>query len=556
MRVLIVGLLALVAAATAVGLSRAGTGDDDPYGDLVIGVPGEDWGTTDPDLDVGVAHVLYPDAGRVITGSSEFWRQGYNGLSGALEPDDLFGEALAAGDFDGDGYTDLAVGTPSEGVALLEGGTAANAGAVYVIYASPTGLTGADDAVLDQDGLFLDEDAAAEENDFFGQALAAGDFNNDGYDDLAVGIPGEDLELTGVEDAGAVHVFYGSSLGIMSEGNEVWDQGRYDIAGSANTGDRFGSSLAAGDFDRDGYDDLAIGIPYESLGGPDQYGSVQVLYGAPNVGLAPDDNQVWFQGITLEDAGEDLDVFGWALAVGDFDGDSYDDLAVGAPGEDLENGTTVANAGVVHVIYGASSGLCGTDDELWTQADIETAASEDGDRFGRALAAGDFNADGYADLAIGVPYEDYSLGGPPSEWTDCGCFNVLLGTAGGMWEEGDGTYCWYQGATMLEDGRGDYDHFGDVLAAGDIDSDGYDDLVVGIPDEDLVIDSTTYQDAGAVQVFYGCDTTFSGAEDLFLHQGMEGFSGSSVETDDYFGGAVAILHITPQHVYLPLVVRD
>ena len=121
--------------------------------------------------------------------------------------------------------------------------------------------------------------------------------------------------------------------------------------------------------------------------------------------------------VSLEDNRETSDFFGHALAKGDFNGDGYDDLAVDAHGEDVDG---VANAGAVQVIYGTYYGLSNSWDTLLTQNDVTGTGIEANDHFGYALTAGDFNGDGYDDLAIGVPRED-------SGATNSGAVQVLEG---------------------------------------------------------------------------------------------------------------------------------
>ena len=104
------------------------------------------------------------------------------------------------------------------------------------------------------------------------------DFNGDGYADLAVGVPGEDLR--GRRDAGAVQVLYGSASGVTAH-DQMWHQGRKGVKGALEKGDRFGTTLASADFDSDGYADLAIGILDEDIGTKKNAGAVQVLYGGP-----------------------------------------------------------------------------------------------------------------------------------------------------------------------------------------------------------------------------------------------------------------------------------
>jgi hypothetical protein len=167
------------------------------------------------------------------------------------------------GDFNGDGFDDLAVGVPEEDVGSIE-----NAGGVEVIYGSSSGLS-ATEARSDQ---FWTQDSpgvpgTSETDDEFGSALASGDFNGDGKDDLAIGVPGEDVGS--IDSAGAVEVMYGSSSGLsptFPRSDQLWTQDSTDINDISESSDRFGSSLSTGDFDNDGRDDLAIGVPNEELG--------------------------------------------------------------------------------------------------------------------------------------------------------------------------------------------------------------------------------------------------------------------------------------------------
>ena len=114
-------------------------------------------------------------------------------------------------------------------------------------------------------------------DDFFGFALTAGDFNNDGIEDLAIGVPGED------KDTGAVNVIYGGPDGLAAPGGQVWGQNSAGIVSLPEEDECFGIALAAGDFNNDGFEDLAIGVPEEDVGGilgERNAGAVNVLYGA------------------------------------------------------------------------------------------------------------------------------------------------------------------------------------------------------------------------------------------------------------------------------------
>ena len=290
------------------------------------------------------------------------------------------------GDFNGDGFDDLAIGVPGETL-----GSISAAGAVEVIYGSSSGLSATlahADQFWTQDGTNIDNQA--ETGDMFGRSLVIGDFNADGFDDLVVGVPVEDLGSS--INAGAVHVIYGSSSGLSAtsvHADQFWTQDSTDIDDIAEPGDLFGSSLTTGDFNADGKDDLAIGAPGEILGTIIMAGAVEVIYGS-STGLSATSahaDQFWTQDSTnIDDIAEFSDQFGFSLAAGDFNADGKDDLAIGAP---FENIGSILDAGGTEVIYGSSSGLSATlahADQFWSQDSTDIGGSaEPTDQFGGSL---------------------------------------------------------------------------------------------------------------------------------------------------------------------------
>jgi hypothetical protein len=122
--------------------------------------------------------------------------------------------------------------------------------------------------------LFTQVGGVAERSDIFGFALAAGDFNQDGFADLAAAAPLEDIGT--VDDAGALSTLYGSTNGLTASGGRLFTQ----VAGTVETGDEFGEQLAAGDFNNDGFADLAAAAPLEDVGAVSQAGAVSVLLGS------------------------------------------------------------------------------------------------------------------------------------------------------------------------------------------------------------------------------------------------------------------------------------
>ena len=436
-----------------------------------------------------------------------------------------------------DAFADLVVGVPGERI-MAANSLRYYAGLIHVIFGYPQGLNPQDYESWDQDMDFSQD--KVESNDQFGSALASGDFNGDGRYDVAVGIPYENIttETSTITYPGAVHVIYGSgSGGLTPAGNQFWHQDSPDVDGKAEQGDQFGKSLAVGNFNGDEYDDLAVGVPYEDFyNGPTirDGGSVIVLYGSAG-GLSPTavlPDQMWHQdrddGTPILDKVEEDDYFGYALSAGNFDNDAYDDLAVGAYGEDSPSKSDI---GVVHVLYGTAGGLSGLGNQQWEQGDWSTLESESGDKFGESLAAGDFDRDGLDDLAVGVPEEDIDIPGAETV-EDAGAVNVFYGTSNGL--DVDHMAYLYQNGTTITDQPEYQDQFGEVLAAVDFGGTGLDSLVVGVPHED--IGEPVVRDAGAMHVITKTSYGFRSGDAHFFHQGRETVP-DELEAYDYFARA-------------------
>ncbi len=403
-----------------------------------------------------------------------------NGLN---EPGDAFAAALAAADFNGDGYEDLIVGAPGEEAV----GAGQDSGAVFFFQGTGGGPS------VERFKQLVQESGAgiSQAGDGFGASLAAGDFNGDHLADLAAGAPGKQ------GGQGGAYVFSGDAWKLRPAGFYVPD--------GAAASDHAGSALAAGDFNGDGFDDLVIAAPDALVAGQRsgrvaiQTGSASGLQAGPRISQA--------EAGAINQGG---DRFGAALAVGDFNRDGYDDLVVGAPGKNPGN---LPQAGAVYVFWGGLVGL-GHGQKLIDS----TPRSEPmtGAAMGAALATGDFDGDGFDDLAAGAPSAAgagelpsvvvYRGGRSGMAWTR----QLYLEQAGGSSQTGSG--------------------FGSVLAAGDANGDGLADLAVGAPGEGAGMPQT----AGVVAVFPGDGSGLT--EGALVRPEQVGLR---VEAGDAFGAALA-----------------
>ncbi len=278
---------------------------------------------------------------------------------------------------------------------------------------------------------------------------------------------------------------------------------------TAETGDRFGSTLARGDFDDDGFLDLAVGVPGEDHNvEDDDRGRVYIIYGTAD-GLNDSEGSANVQVLSAPSGSvNDKDEFGAALAVGDFDNDGHDDLAVAAPSDTIDNDD---EPGTVFVFFGNSTGgrLSFTPTlELNAESGLHANLTEGntGDGFGMALTAGDLNNDDVDDLAIGIPFLEFTAE-DDAVTADAGATLVLYGAANdqnGLAEEEevlgpDNEVITIANNLLVAPVPTAEGRFGETLAVGKLDADDIQDLVVGAPNAVL--------GAGRVHLVAGSELT-------------------------------------------------
>ncbi|GGX81829.1 FG-GAP-like repeat-containing protein [Streptomyces fructofermentans] len=434
----------------------------DGYGDLAVGAPGAAIGGH---TLAGAVVVAYGSSAGIKSSKTTTVSQNTSRVPGVAEAFDRFGTSTAAGDFNKDGYTDLAVGSPGEDIPRGN-----DWGSVTVLWGSPKGL-GAGGALSQPLGI---------EQSGFGTAVTAGDFDGDGHADIAAST-GSGTHLW---------LYLNRSTGQSGEMGFALADFEASAVPATDTGV---TALAAGDVDGDGTDDLAASThPLGRFGG--------ALYLSPGI---PANRR----------AAGDLPP-ALSLAIGDVDGDGHGDIVSGQP-HGPEEMTDGRNGGSVSVLRGSAQGVDSRQAVVITQ---DTAGvpgvAEEGDRFGWSVELGDVNRDGRADLVAGAVDEGVGLTG----YT--GSVTVIPGSAKGL--TGTGSYAFHQDTAGVPGVAESRDSFGEALALADTNRDGRLDLAVGAPGENGWFGALTSLRGNGVRITFTGGVGFS-AETLGLATGEDWF---------------------------------
>ncbi|MBL0055236.1 MAG: FG-GAP repeat protein [Chitinophagaceae bacterium] len=405
------------------GCSVASAGDvnGDGYSDVIIGA-----------LD-------YDDGANLSEGRAFVYHGSATGLSASpiSTPDDAnlnlarFGCSVAsAGDVNGDGYSDVIIGAFQ-----YTDGANSNEGRAFVYHGSAIGIAASPNSNLDD---------ANQAGACFGYSVAsAGDVNGDGYSDVIIGAFQYNDGVN--TDEGRAFVYHGSVTGLSASPNST-----HDDANQASV--FFGGSVAsAGDVNGDGYSDVVIGASQYDDGGNTNEGRAFVYHGSAT-GLSTTPNS------TLDDGNQLGTLFGCSVAsAGDVNGDGYSDVIIGAYLYDLVALNT--DFGRAFIYYGSAIGLSATPTSFGD-------ASQTGEGVGISVAcAGDINGDGYSDVILGaIGYDDGVNTNEGRAFVYYGASTGLVTTAGSTPDDSDQADSWFGYS---------------VSSAGDVNGDGYSDVIIG-----------------------------------------------------------------------------
>jgi hypothetical protein len=450
-----------VGANFGVSLGAIGDFNNDGFGDIIIGANLYDNGQTDE----GAAFIYKGQGPKPSTGPGGGLNTAYSYLLEKNQANANFGISVAsAGDVNGDNKYDVIVG------ANLYDNTFTDEGAAFAWY----GTTTAPAAIPNWTAYATEADKTG---DNFGCSVStAGDINGDGYSEVVVGCDkgdnptaNETPEFGALTDNGKAYIYPGAPAGL----NPIAPNS--DIREGKVNNARFGTSVACGgDMNADGYAELIVGCPYYIEKPPasgEQRGRFYIYEG--DVAIANIFPYIIYSGAAIGDNA------GFSAApAGDVNGDGFSDVLFSSV--TFTNGQT--NEGKVWAVYGTPRGL-----NVGGTRDVQLEKNQVSANLGVSVAtAGDVNGDGYNDVIVGAPLFDSTL-------TNEGAAFIYLGTATGL----STTHAW------AAYGRKANAKFGNcVSSAGDVNGDGYSDVIIGAPD----YDGAAGVKSGKVNIYFGASS--------------------------------------------------
>ncbi|ANW22164.1 FG-GAP-like repeat-containing protein [Streptomyces clavuligerus] len=385
------------------------------------------------------------------------------------------------------------------------------------------------------------------------------DFNGDGFPDVAVSAPAANME--DVLMPGYVAVLYGGRTGPLYAKRQLIHQDSPGVPEEAETYDGFGTVTTTGDLDRDGYTDLIVAATGEDVGEFHNAGTVSVIWGGPK-GLSG--------GATLKTGVQEYGQIGSVMAAGDFDGDGDTDLTLiegygvsrhTLSGPFRRDGSPAASTTVkddklrIHDMASGDLNRDGRDDLVTIQADIDSPGATTWFRPGTAkglgsgtrltgrstignnIDVGDVNRDGYEDLVIGRSRQGYSGEQPIDKggkvtWLPGSAQGPVVARARSFNQDSPGIPGTAEGPVRFTEG----DRFGSDVTVGDVDGDGYGDIVAGVPGEGV----GKIRQAGAFVVIRGSASGPTGTGAQMFHQDSPDVPGGA-EIDDQFGSTSKVV---------------
>jgi hypothetical protein len=460
----------------------------DGFADLILGDPAADVEEGNR-RDAGKVYVIF---GRPrLEAKYDLAKYHADIVVTGARPGDMLGTSVAVGDINGDGRLDLIIG--AAGVDGPDGlpERRRDAGAVYVIYGRPNPNKLIDIFDGDQDITIYGETPG----DRFGASAATGDLNGDGIADLIIGATDADGPRKERANAGQVYVLFGSTsfprtIDLARRNADMTIFGR-------NAMDQLGNVIVSGDVNGDLFDDLIIAA-HQADGpgnGRNNAGEVYILFGSTTlperIDLAKDRPDVHIYGA---DAGDTLGV---SVALGDVNGDGFFDVIMGAPGARGEQNKR-PGSGAVYVLLGSPM-LQKIYDLAVGQYDIIIYGADAGDRLGRAVASGLIGGvtfdDPYWDMVLGADSAD----GPENKRLNAGEAYLILGQSP-MPRVIDLRAKDAPVAAVFMGTEGD-DRLGSAAIAGDLDGDGFAEVILGALNADGV--ENLKPDSGEAYIFFG-----------------------------------------------------